>query len=182
MNRDPVSTRTRTAYHEAGHAVLMAAIDERPHHVSIRSAFGTLGRTARRGSARPTSLAQVYLAGFAAEHILTGRRPRQYDTETGLGILAHTDPALTDTFDAVEASDGYGVVLNLLRTGVRAEQAELRREVDRLYDLTRASVAAVWPAVSALAKALLVHEELDRQGIDEAIGEGFTGRAEGRKG
>lgn len=28
---------------------------------------------------RSDSLAQVYLAGFAAEHLLTRRRPRQYD-------------------------------------------------------------------------------------------------------
>ncbi len=165
------SGRTRTAFHEAGHAVLSAAINDRPHHVSIQAARATLGRTAQRMFARPTSLAQVYLAGFAAEHILTGRRPRQYDIETGLGILAHTDPALTSTFDGIPTSDGYGAVLHLLRTGVRADQEELRREVDRFYEMARASVNAVWPAVKALADALLLHEKLDREGFDRVIGD-----------
>jgi hypothetical protein len=95
--------------------------------------------------ARPTSLAQVYLAGFAAEHVATGRRPREYDVETGLAILAHTDPALVATFDGIESTDGYGAARELLRTGVRPVGQELRREVDRLYDVARESVSAVWP-------------------------------------
>ena len=78
--------RTRTAYHEAGHAVLSAAINDRPRHVSIREAHGTLGRSGQLMFARVTSLVQVYLAGFAAEHILTKRRPRQYELETEIGI------------------------------------------------------------------------------------------------
>ncbi len=111
--------RRRTAYHEAGHAVLSAAINDKPHHVSIRAAHGTLGRTGQKMFAGPTSLAQVYLAGFAAEHLLSGRRPRQYTIETGLAILAHTDPALVSTFEGIEVSDGGGAILHLLRTGVR---------------------------------------------------------------
>lgn len=94
-----VRARTRTAYHEAGHALLSAAINDKPHHVSIRTAHGTLGRTTQKMSARPTCLAQVYLAGFAAENIATGCRPRQYRIETGLAILAHTDRALVATFE-----------------------------------------------------------------------------------
>src|SRR5581483_6611910 len=130
---EKVSTRTRIAYHEAGHAVLSAAMGGRLKHVSIRGAHGTLGRTAQRKLARPADLARAYLAGFAAEHLLTGRRPRQYDAETGLGILAHTDPSLMETFDGIEGTDGYGAVRQLLRTGVPEEEAELRREVDRTY-------------------------------------------------
>jgi hypothetical protein len=121
--------------------------------------------------APPTSLAQVYLAGFAAEHILTGRRPRQYDVETGLAILAHTDPTLTAKFDGLRTSDGYGAVLHLLRTGARPEQEELRREVDALYEIARASVSAVWSSVTALAAALLRDEELDRDGVDGVLGD-----------
>lgn len=125
--------RTRTAFHEAGHAVLSAAIDDKPHDVSIRGEHGTLGRSGQKMFARPTSLAQVYLAGFAAEHLLTGRRPRQYNIETGLAILAHTDPALTSTFEGIEVSDGYGAVLHLLRTGV----ARSRRSFGRRSSLPR---------------------------------------------
>jgi hypothetical protein len=166
-----VPQRTRTAYHEAGHAVLSAAINDKPHHVSIRAAHGTLGRSAQKMFARPTSLAQVYLAGFAAEYLLTGRRPGQYMTETGFAILAHTDPTLVSTFEGIEASDGYGAVQHLLRTGVRPVVEELRQEVDRFYEIARESVSVVWPSVKALAEALLVHEELDRDGLDEAIGD-----------
>jgi hypothetical protein len=36
-----------------------------------------------------------YLAGFAAEHLLTARRPRTLDVEVGLGLLAHLDPYLS---------------------------------------------------------------------------------------
>jgi hypothetical protein len=46
--------------------VLNAAINDKPHHVSIRAAHGTLGRTGQKRFAPPTSLTQVYLAGFAA--------------------------------------------------------------------------------------------------------------------
>ena len=151
--------------------MLSAPINDKPHHVSIRAAHGTLGRTGQKMFARPTSLAQVYLAGFAAEHLLTGRRPRQYNIETGLAILAHTDPTLTSTFEGIEAWDGYGAVLHLLKTGVRPAEEDLRQEVDRFFEITRASVAAVWPSVKALAKALLVHDEFDREGLDEVIGD-----------
>jgi hypothetical protein len=40
--------RARAACHEAGHAVLSAAIDDKPRHVSIRAAHGTLGRSGQK--------------------------------------------------------------------------------------------------------------------------------------
>lgn len=169
--RKDIDERTRTAFHEAGHAVLSAAINDKPGHVSIRNAHGTLGRSGQKMFARPTSLAQVYLAGFAAEHIATGRRPRQYNIETGLGILAHTDSALVETIEGVDSCDGYGAVEQVLCTGVRVVEDDLRREVDRLYDVARESLSAVWSAVKSVAEALLVHEEIDRDGIDRAIGD-----------
>jgi hypothetical protein len=169
--RKPVSVRTRTAYHEAGHAVLSAAINTRPHHVSIRAEHGTLGRSGQRMLAEPASLAQVYLAGFAAEHLATGRRPRQYDLETELAILAHTDPDLTATFEGIASSDGYGAVRELLRTGVRAVPEEIRREVDRLYEVARESLSVIWPSAKALAVSLLTREEMDREAIDAVLGD-----------
>jgi hypothetical protein len=94
--RSAMDPRTRTAFHEAGHAVLSGALNDTPHHMSIRSECGTLGRSGQTMLAQPIALAQVYLAGFAAEHVATGRRPRQFDIETGLGILAHVDPGLVE--------------------------------------------------------------------------------------
>jgi hypothetical protein len=169
--RGDIDPRTRTAYHEAGHAVLSCAINDTPDHVSIRAAHGTLGRSAQRMFARPTSLAQVYLAGFAAEHLLTGRRPREFDIEVGLAVLSHSDPALVSAFDGIEASDGYGAVQEVLRTGVREVDEEIRQEVERLYEIARKSLAAVWTAVDVLAKLLLETEELDREGVRGALGE-----------
>ena len=166
-----VTQRTRTAYHEAGHAVLSAAINDTPDHVSIRAAHGTLGRSGQKMSARPTSLSQVYLAEFAAEHLLAGRRPREFDIEVGLAVLSHSDPALVSAFDGIESSDGYGAVQEVLRTGVREIDEEIRREVERLYEIATKSLSAVWSAVDVLAKALIEAEELDRDGITGALGE-----------
>jgi hypothetical protein len=163
--------RTRTAYHEAGHAVLSAAINDMPRHVSIRAMHDTLGRTGQKMFARPTSLAQVYLAGFASEHRFTGRRSNQFRVETGLGILAHTDPKLIATFPGVEASDGYGVVRNLLRIGILLDAAELRKEVDHFYRVAHECVVAVWPSVTVVANALLAREELDRDDLDDLLGQ-----------
>ena len=75
-----VDARSLTAYHEAGHAVLSAVIADKPERVSIRPDVHTLGRSSARLSAYPVSCAQVHLAGFAAEHIVTGRRSRQVGT------------------------------------------------------------------------------------------------------
>lgn len=163
--------RSRTAHHEAGHAVLSAALNDRPERVSIRGREGTLGRSTQRMFARPTSLAQVYLAGFAAEHLLTGRRPRGFDIEVGLGILAHLDRDLVEKIEGVYGTDGYGAVHQVLRTGVREVEDEIRGEVGRLYDVACQSLRAVWPSVRAVARALLVHEELDRGRLDAAIGD-----------
>lgn len=169
--RKSVSERTRTAYHEAGHAVLSAAINDTPSHLSIRPNGGTLGRNTMKMFVRPTSLAQVFLAGFAAEHLLTGRRPRQLDMEIGMALLAHFDPKLVDTFDGIEATDGHGAVRQVLRTGVRENEAEIRRELQRLYGIACESLTVVWPAVEALAGALLKCEELDEDAIEEVLGE-----------
>ena len=169
--RKSTDARTPTAHHEAGHALLSAAINDHPEHVSIRTHEGTLGRSTQKMLVRPTSLAQVYLAGFGAEHLLTGRRPRSFDVEVGLGLLAHLDPHLVETIDGVAATDGYGAVHQVLRTGVREVEAEVRMEVERLYAVARESLRAVWPSVKVVAEALLVHEELDRAGLDGAIGE-----------
>jgi ATP-dependent Zn protease len=159
----------RTAHHEAGHAVLSAAINDRPERVSIRGQDGTLGRSTQKMLMRPTSLAQVYLAGFAAEHLLTGRRPRGFDIEVGLGVLAHLDRDLVEKIEGVDTADGYGAVHQVLRTGVREVEEEIRAEVERLYGVTRESLRAVWPTIKDVANALLIREELDRAGLDEVL-------------
>jgi hypothetical protein len=105
-----VAPRTRTAFHEAGHAVLSAAITNPPEHVTIKANGHTLGRSGARMSARPTARVQVHLAGFAAEHLLTGRRPRQLDPEIGFSLLARLDPAVGEAYAGSESRDGHRAV------------------------------------------------------------------------
>ncbi len=167
--RQTFDARNPTAHHEAGHAVLSAAINDHPEHVSIRGHGGTLGRSAQKMLVRPTSLAQVYLAGFAAEHLLTGRRPRSFDVEVGLGVLAYLDRDLVEKIEGVDVTDGYGAVHQVLRSGVREIEQEIRAEVERLYGVARESLRAVWPTVKNVANALLAREELDRSSLDEVL-------------
>ena len=47
----------------------------------------------------------------------------------------------------------------------------IRAEVERLYEVARESLRAVWPSVRAVAEALLDCEELDRTGLNQAIGD-----------
>lgn len=165
------STRTRTAFHEAGHAVLSAALGHNPQHVSIRPDERTLGRSGARMSSRATSRVQVHLAGYAAEHVLTGRRPRQLDQDVGFALLARLDRGLRDAFVELDGRDGQRAVDDVLRTGVFAGDDEIRREVDRFYEITRESLSAVWSSVKHLAAALLEREELDREAVDAVIGD-----------
>ena len=161
----------RTAYHEAGHAVLSAALDDRPYVVSIRTRGHTLGRSSARMAAGPTSLVQMHLAGFAAEHVLAGRRPRQLDQEIGFALFARRDGALVGAVEAAGDRDGHRAVRLVLAVGADESDDEIRREVERLYEIARASLGAVWPVVEAVAGALLERGELDRDAFDDAVGD-----------
>jgi hypothetical protein len=55
--------------------------------------------------------------------------------------------------------------------GVFENDDEIRREIDRFYEIARKSLSAVWRAVERVAKALLKHEELYRDGVDAALGD-----------
>ena len=168
LTRSRVPLRTLVAHHEAGHAILSLAINDAPRHVSIRGEGETLGRTAQKMLSRPTVLAQVYLAGFAAEHLLTGRRPRQLDKEVGFALLTLDAPDLAAAFAGFAERDGYRAVHAVLRTGL-LDDGEIASEIERFYAAARESLVAVWPAVRAVAEALLKHEELDQDGVFEAI-------------
>lgn len=168
--RDAADARTSLAFHEAGHAVLSAAINDTPRVVSIRPFGNTLGRSGQRMLARPSVLVQVHVAGFAAEHLLTRRRPRQFDQELGFAILSRDDPELRLAFEGSDERDGYRAVHEVLRVADLHSDDEIKREVDRFYDAARESLAAVWPSIRGVAHALLKHEELDRDGVFDAIG------------
>jgi ATP-dependent Zn protease len=167
--RKAVPERTRTAYHEAGHAVLSAALNDTPSYVSIRAKGDTLGRNGMKMTGRPTWLVQVALAGYAAEHLLTGRRSLQCKQEIGLGILAHVDPELGTAMPSATHCDGYLAVQRVLSMVGAESEDELRVEIERFYEIARESLSKVWPAVAAVAKALLERQELDRNGLDVAL-------------
>jgi len=166
QSRDP---RARTAYHEAGHAVLSLAIANAPEVVSIRVSERTAGRIIARPSARSTTRIQVHLAGYAAEHLLTGRRSRRLSEEVGFAIVASWDPELRKDFPDLEDRDGACAVYELLRVGVFENDDEIKREIERFYGATRESLSAVWPAVERVAQALCEREELDRDALDELL-------------
>lgn len=164
-----IDLRTRTAYHEGGHAVLSAAINDTPRHVSIKPNGDTLGRSGARMSARSTTLVQVHLAGFGAEHVLTSRRPRQLDQEIAFALVARSDVGLRKAFAGSEHHDGYRAVQEVLRMGVYEDDEAIKSEVNRFYEIARESLSAVWPAVEAMANALLEHEELDREDVEKVL-------------
>jgi hypothetical protein len=151
--------------------VLSATIANPPVRVSIKEDGRTLGRSGARQSVHASTRAQVHLAGFAAEHLLTSRRPRQLDQEVGFALLARLDPALADAFPGSEDRDGHRAVEEILRMAMFNDEDDIRCEVDRFYEIARECLAAVWPSVRAAAEALLVHEELDRDGFETAIGD-----------
>jgi hypothetical protein len=120
--------------------------------------------------ARPSVLVQIHVAGFAAEHLLTRRRPRQFDQELGFAILSRDDTEMRLAFEGSDERDGYRAVREVLRMAALRTDDEIRREVDRFYDAARESLAAVWTSVRGVANGLLEREELHRDGVFEAIG------------
>jgi hypothetical protein len=166
-----VAPRTRTAFHEAGHAVLSAALSDVPAYVSIRPEGNTLGRSGARLSSWPAARVQVHLAGFAAEHLVTGRRPRQLDKELTFAIVARGDPKLRASFTGGGDFDGHRAMEGVLKLHASLTDDALRAELDRHYEGAKASLAVVWPAVRRVAAALLAHDELDRAGVEAAVGD-----------
>jgi hypothetical protein len=65
--------------------------------------------------------------------------------------------------------DGHGAVEELLRMGVPAEDDASKAEIERFYDITMKSLFIVWHAVDLVAEALLKHEELSRDVLEELL-------------
>jgi ATP-dependent Zn protease len=165
-----VTALERTAYHEAGHTLLAAAIGDRPHLVSIRRDGECRGFTMYKyAAARMVSAVQIHLAGPAAEEVLTGRRPKNLDGNVIRALLVRRAPGLAEIFAHEVGTDGCLAVRELLSEDPSKSDEEVAREVNRLYEVARRSLVAVWPFVTAVAKALLRHEVLDEKGIDDVI-------------
>lgn len=162
---------TRIAHHEAGHAVLSAAINDTPDLVSIRAKGVSLGRSRYRMEGRPETRVQVHLAGFAAEELLKGRRSSQLTgKELGYAVLVAMEHRLASHAGTMDGRDEYLAVQEVLAMGCARTSDAIRAEIERFYIAARDSLAAIWPTVQGVAKALLKHEELDRRRMFEAIG------------
>lgn len=148
--------------------MLSAAIGNPPDYISIRAVGHTLGHNGLRPSNRLTSRIQIHLAGYAAEHVLTGRRVRQLHHEVGLALLGRIDPSLVSEFEHCDERDGFRAVEDILRIAVLDDE-EVWREIDRFYHATRESLAVVWNAVERVATALLKNEEIDRATFDVLV-------------
>jgi hypothetical protein len=122
-------------------------------------------------SARPSARVQVHLAGFAAEHLLTGRRPRQLDQEIGFALVARLDPDLGEAYAGSKTRDGHRAVEEVLRIGTYDDDDAIRREVDRFYEVAHESLSVIWSSVKAVANALLRNEEIERRGFEEVLGD-----------
>jgi hypothetical protein len=169
--RKRVTMRSRTAHHEAGHAVLASAIGDRPHLVSIRAEGARLGVTRYRAPRGPLSSAvQIHLAGYAAEEILTGRRPRQLHQDVAFAVCFRGGRNVPTGFEGDQNRDGWLAVHDLLRAGYSGDDDGLKAQVFDLYGVALESLVAVWPTVGDLARALLRHGELDREGVGAAFG------------
>ena len=167
-----VRKRTRVAYHEAGHAVLSAAINDSPRLVSIRPHGESLGRSRYRFEAPPQRLVQVHLAGFAAEELLTGRRGRRMlGPEMGFSVVALTNPAFASVAEGLETCDQYLAVDAIIRFGRSKTREPILAEVEAFYIAAKESLLSVWPAVRSVARALLKRAELDRASFHVALGE-----------
>ena len=160
------------AYHEAGHAVLGAALNDAPRLISIIPIGASDGRCLSSWESRPSFMAQVHLGGFAAEALLTGSRPR------GMTPEAFLLPMMALLLDwgtgagpqGVEGTDQLHVLRQVLATGTARDPDLLRAEVARYFDAAKASLEAVWECVDIVARALLVKKELDRGAFEQLIG------------
>jgi hypothetical protein len=174
MTRRRVTWTRRIAHHEAGHAVLSAALNDTPHLVSIRSDEASFGRCLYRFDARPERMLPVFLAGFAAEEVLTGSTPRRLrGPDLGFSVWSVVTPSEATSASVSELLGGCDqqlAVREIMKLGCDRDPEAIRAEFERYYALAKRSVEAVWPAVLAIAAAVRRSTELDRRAFRAAIG------------
>jgi hypothetical protein len=151
----------RIAYHEAGHGVLSTAINDSPRLIQILPDGGErLGFARYRFDTHPPYMIQVFLAGYAAEHLHFGRQPRNLTLQIGFAIMAATDEKFSDLGDGRRDADEYLAVQACIQMGIPEEG--MRAEIFRFYEIAKESLASVWPAVDAVAKYLMKEKQMDR--------------------
>ena len=190
----PGGERVRTAYHEAGHAILGLLVPgaDPVRKVSIvprgmASASPSRPPT-RTGTATPSQLrARLIglLGGRAAEEIVLG------DVSTGaesdldrVAVISRLmvgrwgmSPAI-GPWPSSRADGGFRAWTAAPSEEVRQRvDAEVRRIVDECYSEALSLLREHRDKLDALAKALLEHETLDEEGIHAAVGLELPARA-----
>jgi ATP-dependent Zn protease len=132
----------RTAYHEAGHAVVALALDRPVHRVSVLPNAERLGQCEfRKGIQRPSEdwveiEVLISLAGMVAEARITG----SYDT------------------GGADRDLRYVRKLTLMRASDRAVDRLERRLLAKTENLL--ADEQLWQAVEWIAKELLIHGQI----------------------
>ena len=90
-------------------------------------------------------------------------------SDLSLSITALTKPELSFLSERLETSDQYLAVQDILFMGEAATDVEIRAGIECYYVAAKDSLAAVWPVVVSVAKALLKHTELDYSMFSDAV-------------
>ena len=155
-----VKRLVRTAYHEAGHACVASALIGTPEVVSIKGKNRSLGNclTAATPCTPGEFIAQLALAGLAAEHLLTDQVPISLKF-----FLVNSDATLSVLGD----DDDLSVAADTMKElhGVRSHKQRILR-IKQYYEMARDSLRSVWPIVNTVATTLLAKKTLKR---DELI-------------
>ncbi len=166
-----------TAHHEAGHAVLFAALTESlPHEVSIVPDDRTLGRAGYRGFVPPHELVQICLAGYAAEELHTLRQPRCLNRDVSTAVFMHLNPVPSeaDPFGSssrLKEQDWSKAVSQVIMMSTLIEHEAIKSTTLRFYHLTKEALTSVWPAVERVAKTLLERKAISGEELQGILAE-----------
>jgi len=155
------------SYHEAGHAVLAAALIDMPRIVTISRRGPIAGHTGYMALfCEPTKLVQVTLAGEAATQLLTGRIPEYFTMfdEPGLGRLRNS--LANPNNSAMDPTFAFRVLKNNFK-GLRAQV----KQYVRCYAMSLDCLRSVWPLVDRVARALMAQTTLNRSDLLDLIGD-----------
>ncbi len=82
-------------------------------------------------------------------------------------ISAAKDAELVFLANGQEGSDEYLAVQSCVEMGIRGE--EIKAEILRFYEISKESLASVWPAVHAVAKYLIKQKQMDKAQFSSVI-------------
>lgn len=172
MKHISVSRIERTAYHEAGHAVAAHLVGREFGSVSIVEDEVSLGRVLFK----PYDQNFIYSLTQGAFDDLDDRRKVEGEIVTAFGGEAAV-MLLTGKADRKGAASDLSLVRNFVIQMVNSEE-EAKAYANWLRHRTRSVLGSdkTWPAVEAVAKALLEHQTLSYDAVRKTTSESFQNR------